>query len=71
MVIIAINIKNAILPYDEIFEKLSKTFLELELVVSGKVKTTTKYKKTNAEIRMVSNNENPKYFCIYPPGSTS
>ena len=45
MVIIAINIKNAMLPYDEIFEKLSKTFLELELVVSGKVKTTTKYTK--------------------------
>jgi hypothetical protein len=57
IVIIAMNIKNAMLPYEDTFEKLSKKFAELELFVSGNVKTTIKYKKANTEIIIVSNNE--------------
>ncbi len=56
-VIIAMNIKNAILPYEDTFEKLSKIFPDLELFESGNVKTTIKYKKANTERIIVSNNE--------------
>jgi hypothetical protein len=57
IVIIAMNTKNAMLPYEEIFEKLSKIFPDLELFESGNVKTITKYKKANTEIIIVNNNE--------------
>jgi hypothetical protein len=57
IVIIAMKIKNAMLPYEEIFEKLSKTFPDLELFESGKVKTIIKYRKANTEIIIVNNNE--------------
>ena len=49
--------KNAMPPYEEIFEKLSKIFPDLELFESDIVKTTIKYKKANTEIIIVSNNE--------------
>jgi hypothetical protein len=57
IVIIAINTKNAILPYEDTFEKLFKIFPDLELFEEGNVKTIIKYKKANTEIIMVSNNE--------------
>ena len=57
IVIIAMNIKNAILPYEDTFEKLFKIFPDLELFEAGNVKTITKYKKANTEIIIVSNNE--------------
>jgi hypothetical protein len=52
------NTKNAMLPYEETFEKLSKIFPDLEeLFESGNVRTITKYKKANTEIIIVNNNE--------------
>ena len=57
IVIIAMKTKNAMPPYEEIFEKLSKIFPDLELFESDIVKTTIKYKKANTEIIIVSNNE--------------
>jgi hypothetical protein len=57
IVIIAMKTKNAMIPYEETFEKLFKIFPSLELFEFGNVKTTTKYKKANTEIIIVSNNE--------------
>jgi hypothetical protein len=51
------NTKNAMLPYEDTFEKLSKIFPDLELFESGNVKTIIKYKKANTDIIIVSNNE--------------
>ena len=62
------NIKNRIVPYVPIDEKLFKKFCCVLPSLLGKVNRIITYKKAKTVIIIVSNIEYPKYFSEAPPG---
>ena len=63
---------NAALPYTEKSEKLLKilvNFVLLLLLSFDNVKSTMTYNKAKTDKIIVSINEEPNKFVIYPPGS--
>ena len=69
VIVIINNKKLRLLTVENVVKLLKKLGDFKALVVSGKVNTIIKYKKQKTETTIVSNNENPKYCFIYPPGS--